>query len=428
MGTTLSSNKNRFFPRPFGWLTFILIFTMCAIAPVRTRAAEKQLSKDDCAKLMGSQGVEPDRPIFDADTFPKIDFPNKDLIMAALGPYSLKIRYFDAAYSEMPSPAGPGRYGARVEVEFSNGFSRTYHVTLFKTPKPYRTYRNRYDLTVRLPEAFGLSHGVQAREEWNTQDFFFDLIRSGARHSNASAMLVASLYDIEADPVRLRGFSSWHVDDAWWSGLERKLGTSQEYKRIVTLPDGYAEKPDQHWPMILFLHGSGQRGDDLDMLKDQGPLGYINKGHPLPFIVVTPQCPWLDWWGPENLARLVDQIEAQYRVDSKRIYVTGLSLGGFGSFVLAATYPKRFAAIAPLSGFENPGIAERLKTVPTWIFHGAEDRTVPLRYSTDIADKMKAVGAAEVKLTVYPDVGHEKWDVTYSDPELYAWFLKHALP
>ena len=422
------STKHRFLPRRCGWLTLILHFAMVAVVSAETHATTKPLGKDDYAKLMEDQDVAADRPIFDAATFPTIDFQDKDLITAALGPYTLKINYFDAAYNEVKKPAGPGRYGARIEVRFPNGFSEIEHVTLFKTPKPYRTYRNTYNVTAQLPDAFGLSSDVLAREDWNTRYFFFSLIRYGARQSDASAALVASLHDIEADPARWHGFSYRRVNEAWWNGLEKKLGTSQDYQRIVTLPDGYAEKPDQHWPMILFLHGSGQRGDDLDVLKDQGPLGYINKGHPLPFIVATPQCPRKDRWEPEKLALLVDKIEAQYRVDPKRIYVTGLSLGGFGSFDLAATYPQRFAAIAPLSGGEDPDIAERLKTVPTWIFHGAEDGVVPSSYSTDIADKMKAEGATEVKLTIYPGVGHEKWDVTYSDPALYDWFLQHALP
>jgi predicted peptidase len=123
----------------------------------------------------------------------------------------------------------------------------------------------------------------------------------------------------------------------------------------------------------------------------------------------------------------VDQIEAKYRVDPKRIYVTGLSMGGFGSLDLAAAYPLRFAAIAPLSGGADPEIAPRIKMVPAWIFHGAVDPVVPTWYSTDLASRLKQVGA-DVTLTIYPGVGHEKWDVTYSNPKLYAWFLQHSLP
>ncbi len=386
-----------------------------------THATPKPSSVEDYAKLMAGQDVAAERPIFDADQFPPITFPNADLITAALGPYTMKIRFFDAAYNEVEKPTAPGRYGAWVEVRFPNGYSHIQRINLFRTPKPYRTYRDMYTVTARLPDAFGISNDIQAREEWNTQNYFYGLIRSDSRRSDECAALVASLHDIEADSARWQGFDFWRVNDAWWNGLEKKLGLPQDYKRIVTLPDGYAKKPDQRWPMILlFLHGSGERGTSLDVLKNKGPLGFINTGHSLPFIVVTPQCPKDDWWDPEKLALLIDKIEAQFRVDPKRVYVTGLSMGGYGSFDLAATYPQRITAIAPLSGGENPEIAERIKTIPTWIFHGAEDNTVRTQYSVDIADKMKAVGATDVKLTIYPGVGHEKWDVTYNNPDLYA--------
>jgi predicted esterase len=418
----------KFLPGQRGLLALLLILSACLAAMAESHPAKKPSSEAGYAKLMAGQDVAADRPIFDADAFPKIKFANADLITAALGPFTMKIRYFDAAYNEVEKPTAPGRYGARVEIRFPNGYSDIQEVTLFKTPKPYRTYRDIYTVTARFPDSFGLSNDIQTSEAWNMQHFFFDLIRGGARRSDDSAALVASLYDIQADPARWHGFDTWRVNDAWWNGLEKKLGMSQDYKRIVTLPDGYAKKKDQHWPLILFLHGSGECGHDLDMLKDKGPLGYINKGHSLPFIVVTPQCPKDDLWDPEKLALLLDKIEAQFRVDPKRIYVTGLSLGGYGSFDLAATYPQRITAIAPLSGGENPEIAERIKTVPTWIFHGSDDAVVRTQYSIDIADRMKAVGATEVKLTIYPGVGHEKWEVTYADPALYAWFLQHSLP
>lgn len=415
-------------PRWCGLLAVILIFNTCAIVTAATHAAKKPSSEADYAKLMADQEVTADRPIFDGDAFPKIKFQNADLITAALGPFTMKIRYFDAAYNEVEKPTGPGRYGALVDIQFPNGYSRTERVTLFKTPKPYRTYRDTYTVTAHFPDSFGLSDEIQSREEWNTQNYVYGMIRADSRRSDDCAALVASIHDMEADPARWHGFDFWRVNDAWWNGLKKKLGTSQDYQRIVTLPDGYAKKPDQRWPLILFLHGSGERGRDLDVLKDKGPLGFINKEHALPFIVVTPQCPRDEWWDPDKLELLLDKVEAQFRVDPKRVYVTGLSMGGYGSFDFAATYPQRITAIAPLSGGENPEIAERIKTVPAWIFHGSDDAVVRTQYSIDIADKLKAVGATEVKLTVYPGVGHEKWEVTYADPALYAWFLQHSLP
>jgi predicted peptidase len=234
---------------------------------------------------------------------------------------------------------------------------------------------------------------------------------------------VAGLHDLAADPVHWHGLGVWRIDGAWWSELRKRLGENQDYPHLTHLPDGY-DKDQRAWPLILFLHGSGERGDDLNIVKNSGPIGYINSGHSLPFIVVTPQCPTDEHWDPARLARLIDQVSAANRVDPKRIYVTGLSMGGYGTFELAATYPEKFAAIAPLSGGENPEIAARLKRIPTWIFHGSDDTTVPTRYSVDIAHAMQKLGAP-VKLTIYPGVGHGGWADTYANPELYAWLLAH---
>jgi predicted peptidase len=232
------------------------------------------------------------------------------------------------------------------------------------------------------------------------------------------AVLVAALHDIAADPARWHGFRIWVVEDAWWAELHRHLGENQDYPHLTYLPDGYG-KDQRTWPVILFLHGSGERGTDLKTVMKWGPATYAKSGHPLPFIIITPQCPDDDWWDPARLMRLLDEVAATYRVDPKRIYVTGLSMGGYGTLDLAATYPDKFAAIAPLSGGEDPDLADRLKTVPAWFFHGDDDRTVPTRYSTDLVAALQKLGAP-VKLTVYPGVGHGGWDKTYGDPNLYA--------
>lgn len=414
----------------FVFFSALTLTILTSTAMAAQTSPQKTPGKADAAKLLQHEDVAADRPIFDSDTFPTIDYINKDLIQAAFGPYALKVRFFDAAYNEVTKPSGPGRYGARVEISFPGGYTDLQRLTLFKTPKPYRTYRDIFTVTARLPDSFGIPGDVQANEDWNVKDFFNHMIHDDGGRSDLRAVMVNALADIQADPARWHGFSFWVPDDAWWNGLEKKLGATQDYQRIVTLPPHYDAKPGQRWPLIIFLHGSGERGTDLDVLKDKGPLGFISskQGHPLPFIVVTPQCPRREWWSPEKVALLLDKIEAQYRVDPKRVYLTGLSMGGFGAFDTAAIYPQRFAAIAPLSGGEDPDIAGRLKTMPTWIFHGAEDNVVPARYSIDIADKMKAIGATEVKLTLYPNVGHEKWDVTYANPALYDWFLQHSLP
>lgn len=411
----------------YPWLLVAFVtFGAAGVLFAQSQEGRPELTKDQCEELVRHQSIVADPGIFSAETFPKIDFLNKDLVKAALGPYALNVRYFDAAYNELQKPAAPGRYGAWVEVHFPNGVSDTRQLTLFKSAMPYKPRKDPFRVQADLPAAFAVPPQVVEREQWNVQDFINGVFGQAYHQDDEYAVLTAALHDLGADPARWHGFGYWHIDDAWWTGLETKLGIFREYQRLVRVPADYEKTPDKQWPLILFLHGSGERGDDLDKVKDQGPLGYINAGHPLPFVVVAPQCPRREWWNPERLKSLIDQIQASYRIDPKRIYVTGLSMGGYATFDLAAVYPQLAAAIAPLSGGENPEIAERLKGIPTWIFHGADDDVVPARYSIDIADRMKALGL-DVKLTIYPGVGHGGWDKVYGDPALYDWFLQHSL-
>jgi len=363
--------------------------------------------------------------IFDGAAFPKIEFLDKEILEAAIGSYSLHIRFFDANWNEVSTPKEPGRYGALVEFKSESGLTFTHDLTLFKTPKPYLPMKDPYDVTVKFPAAFGLPADAMAKEQWNISNWAGRTFQDMAHNNPGWAVLVAGLHDLAADPTRWHGFTAWTIDDIWWNELHKRLGENQDYPHLTQLPDGY-DKDQKPWPLIIFLHGSGERGTDLSLLKTRGPLGYINTGHPLPFIVVEPQCPLEEGWNPSRLVRLIDQIASSYRVDPKRIYVTGLSMGGYGSFDLAASYPDKIAAIAPLSGGADPDVAARLKKMPTWIFHGDTDATVPPRYSVDAYNAMQKVGAP-VKLTIYPGVGHGGWQTTYSDPALYTWFLQQHL-
>ncbi len=234
------------------------------------------------------------------------------------------------------------------------------------------------------------------------------------------------MQDISADPARWQGFSYFSIDNAWWAELGRKrLGENQDYNYLSYFPADYDKDPNKHWPLLIFLHGSGERGVDLKMIEKSGPLAWVHQGHPLPMIIIAPQCPPDQWWDPVRLARLIDQVSAQKRVDSKRIYVTGLSMGGYGSVEFAATYPERVTAIASLSGGEDPGLAPRLKAIPSWFFHGADDDTVPPSTSVDLAHALQKLGAPAA-LTIYPGVGHGKWDMTYNHLALYSWFLSQT--
>jgi predicted peptidase len=202
--------------------------------------------------------------------------------------------------------------------------------------------------------------------------------------------------------------------------LNRAVKVSMKY--LLYLPKDYQQK--ESWPLLLFLHGAGERGDNLELVKKHGPPKLIASGKQFPFLVVSPQCPERRWWEPMELAALLDEIVEKYKVDKDRIYVTGLSMGGFGTWSLAAYQPRRFAAIAPICGGGEPLVTMLLPHVPAWVFHGAKDPVVPLARSEKMVDALKKVGG-EVKFTVYPEAGHDAWTETYANPELYDWLLKH---
>ena len=144
----------------------------------------------------------------------------------------------------------------------------------------------------------------------------------------------------------------------------------------------------------------------------------------MPFIVVSPQSPG-GGWNNEVLINLLDETEKNYSVDTDREYLTGLSMGGFGTWALATENPNRFAAIAPICGGGQAFRVRRIKDVPVWVFHGAKDPVVPVKSSQDMVDALKAAGAPEVKFTIYPEAMHDSWTETYDNPELYTWFLAH---
>ena len=201
--------------------------------------------------------------------------------------------------------------------------------------------------------------------------------------------------------------------------LETRVPVRMNY--LLYLPKDY----DSHdaWPLMLFLHGGGERGDDLELVKMHGPPKLIAAGREFPFIVLSPQCPQDREWEPIELIALLDDVSRQYKVDPDRIYVTGLSMGGFGSWRLAAYAPHRLAAIAPICGGGEKHWAKKLPHLAVWAFHGAKDPGVPVERSQQMIDALKEKGG-HPRLTIYPDAEHDSWTETYANPELYEWLLE----
>ena len=197
---------------------------------------------------------------------------------------------------------------------------------------------------------------------------------------------------------------------------------------LLFLPESYTQSTNQKFPLILFLHGAGERGSDLDSVKRHGIPKIVETNPDFPFIAVSPQCPEDSWWTSElhTINGLIEEVVEKYQVDTSRIYLTGLSMGGFGTWSLASMYPERFAAIAPVcGGGEVRQILRSLVEMPIWTFHGQKDDVIPFSRSEEIVTALKKHGSS-IKFTIYPEAGHDSWTKTYDNPELYKWFLKHS--
>jgi predicted peptidase len=242
------------------------------------------------------------------------------------------------------------------------------------------------------------------------------------------------------------------------------------YKYQVFVPESWS--PRQRWPIILFLHGAGERGSDGLLQTDIGlPNAIRHDRTRFPTVVVMPQCPIKHWWTePEMEEMALASLRAaskEFMGDPRRTYLTGLSMGGYGSWNIASRYPGKFAAVVAICGGIIPpqhlfntepelakltypdvpksyaDVAQRIGKTPVWIFHGGDDPVVPVTQSRHMAEAMKAtLGQSkdytrppratgtlpEVIYTEYAGIGHDSWDKAYADPDLMPWLLSWSLP
>jgi predicted peptidase len=210
--------------------------------------------------------------------------------------------------------------------------------------------------------------------------------------------------------------------------FERTLTKKVSLEYLVYLPPDAANQ--KKLPAIFFLHGSGERGTNVWQVAKHGPPKVVQEKTNFPFIVFSPQCPPGKSWDPDVVVAFVKQMKREYPIDPDRVYLTGLSLGGAGTWNALLEHPGLFAAAVPICGrtdtnglaFMKPEKLEKVRHLPIWVFHGAKDPAVPVKYSEDMVAALKALNA-NVKLTIYPDAVHDSWTQTYANPELYDWLL-----
>lgn len=199
--------------------------------------------------------------------------------------------------------------------------------------------------------------------------------------------------------------------------------TQETYPHTVETPDNY-EQDEASYPLLIFLHGAGERGDDLSKLGKHGPLKLMNAGKTFEQIVYAPLCPEDQWWEVDRLQASLEKLLKEYRIDRDRIYLTGLSMGGYATWKWAAAYPDQFAAIAPICGGGDHNDVEGLAKIPIWAFHGDADELVPLLESHKMIVAIQDAGGRP-HFTIYEGVGHDSWTETYANDQFWEWLFSH---
>ncbi|WP_035663730.1 prolyl oligopeptidase family serine peptidase [Flavobacterium sp. ACAM 123] len=204
-----------------------------------------------------------------------------------------------------------------------------------------------------------------------------------------------------------------------------KIKTESKVKHELSYALHRPENTKEKKPLIIFLHGSGEKGTDIEKVKVHGPFKYL-KNNELDAYVLAPQCPEKEYWNSEVLYQLILKIQKENTIDSSRIYLTGLSMGGWGAWNLAFAHPEMFAALVPIAGFVDrvPMIENcKIATIPIKIFHGLVDDVVDVNYSIAIYKKLKPCNS-NISLTIFDDAGHDSWTRVYDNKEIYDWMFQ----
>jgi len=209
---------------------------------------------------------------------------------------------------------------------------------------------------------------------------------------------------------------------------ELKIG-EKSIGYLLYLPKDF-KRQGARTPLMLFLHGRGESSGPLSLVKKWGPPRLVERGEDLPYVIVSPQCPVKESWAEpgqqELLLKLIAHIKQAFPIDENKVYLTGLSMGGYGSWRLAADHPELFAAVVPICGGGKPEDGPNLARLPIWVWHGTEDSSVPFQRSVEMVEAIKKAGGNQVRFTTVEHVGHNSWEAAYATPELYEWLDKQS--
>ena len=392
------------------WAFVLEIFTDEFLAEMEQRPLARALQQiqdlDLCLK-----GCANDVFPTNLETFPKVQWVNPYHVEKLLGKFPLRVRWFDSRAEEISEPQGIGWYTVLVEGVNPDG------ITIRRSQRFYCSADGKGTVAQQKTET---------EEQWKSRS---SLVGTGLEEQTIQLMknepdrtvavsFIAERRKETERPILLPGKHAQSFD--------RLVNRGQSCLYWLYLPEEYGNK-DQKWPMILFLHGSFSQGRDLSRIGTPIPPNVEDIKKDFPFVVVTPQCPdEYDAWPSDLLADLVDEIVMKYNVDARRVFVTGVSLGGRGTWNAAIDYPERFAAIFPVCGtYGHPERISRIKDVPVWAFHGDQDKVVLFSDVKKMVEDLKACGG-NVKFTIYKGAGHGISGRTYRNKKLYEWLLQQC--
>ncbi len=322
--------------------------------------------------------------VFNDEKFPVCDFLEPDKMRELVGPYTVKTDYYDVEFKPVDKAVKPGRYGAVATFTSAAGDSFVAYRTLYRVP---------------LNEVVKPDVSVYFLAATSTETSAVDK------------------------------FLAKKADRDWWHALRKKLGSEVKYEYYVRLPKGYNEDPGKRWPVIFYLHGVGG-GKTMEGVQNNGIQIPAREWPVFPFIAVSLRSEqgWKQGWNwfQPAVKDVVDEVATKYRTDPTRYYLTGFSMGGWGTWDVALDQPDRFAAIAAIGRLGgDPAHAARVKDVPAWIINGTEDHSASSSDAINMVRALKDVGG-EIKWTEIPGADHvQSHVIAYQWPELYAWFLIH---
>ncbi|MFC1462819.1 sugar-binding protein, partial [Verrucomicrobiota bacterium] len=363
--------------------------------------------------------------VFSGEKLPPGGFEDPVAIDRLLGPHDIKVSYYDAACNAVTNAPRPGRYGAVLEVipRFHPPLQRYF--TLFRSAKPIDWQDAAMSIEAVMPGELGLDPVVVHEQGEAVRESLQSSVSYSLFAKPSAAELLAWLHETPPGTRTTQCNGPGSVSARWLHELKRHTGTLAPLKYWVELPAGVTKEPSRKWPTILFLHGGGEEGAPVAHLAGHTAVSCQRELKPDTFIVIAPRCPAASAWSVPALEDLLDEVIAKYPIDADRLYLTGLSAGGYASWAMAAACPERFAAIVPLCGGGDPREVARFKDIPIWVFQGADDDAVPPERSREMVEALRSIGG-RVRYTEYPDVGHACWFAAYGTPELYYWLLEQV--